>query len=170
MPIEINFQNAKEQSFDPLPRGLYDAVVFDAEMRQVKNEGGKLPVGTPMLAVQFKIQATDGQEEHENRRVFRQFVIAPAELDGVPYANKQMMDDILFTFYRAIGYNESELKKWKKLPDPDELAGRECVVDVRLREYPKGSGEYQNEVANVKPAGSSTGAGELASKGGLGGL
>ena len=136
MPIEINFQNAQEQSFDALPADSYNAVVFDSEMRETKNEG-KLPVGTPMLSIQFKIM--DG--DYENRRVFRQYVIAPAEIDGAPYKNKQMMDDILFTFYRAIGYTEAELKKWKKLPDPDELAGRECVVVLRQREYPKGSGE-----------------------------
>jgi hypothetical protein len=143
-PININFDSAKEVSFEPLPRGTYNAVVFDASWTEVQNEGGKLPVGTPRLNVQFKITAP---EEYAERRVFNGYNIPPED-----YEKKQMMIDMLFTFLRAIGYSDTEIKKWKgQLPDPDEFAGRECNLQLTQREFPKGSGEMQNSVTAVKP-------------------
>ena len=142
-PIELNFDGAKEVTFEPLPRGIYNAVVFDAQWTETK-AGGKLPEGTPRLNVQFKITAP---EDYAERRVFNGYNIPPDD-----YEKRQMMVDMFFTFLKAIGYTEKEIASWKgKLPDPDEFAGRECNVQVGIQEYPPGSGEYNNNVKAVKP-------------------
>jgi hypothetical protein len=151
MPLKVNLKNAKEQNFEPLPAGTYDATVF--EVKEKKTKGGdnaKLPADTPMIATQFKINDESG--EYENRRVFDQMVIPPEKIDGQPYEHYQTMMDSVFTYFAAIGFSPDEIRGWKELPDYEELAGRECRVVLGLREYPKGSGDFQNVVKRVKPA------------------
>jgi hypothetical protein len=140
--LNLNLSKAKESSFDAIPSGTYDAVVFEADMRQTKGgEGAKLPEGTDMLNLQFKI--TDG--EYENRRFFRSYPIAP---DG--YEKKDVMDGILFGVLKAIGAME---EPGKLNIDLDELAGLPCRIVLGQKDY---KGEMQNEVKRVKPAGSDT--------------
>lgn len=160
-PVNIDFSNAKESHFEPLPRGVYGATVFEATMTET-GEGGKLPAGTPRISVQFKITEP---EEYANRRVFTGYIIPPAD-----YPKAETMTNMLFTFLRAIGYSDAELKKLKKLPDPDEFAGRECKVRLGTQEYPPNSGEINNTVRDVLPKDAAVGVGGGASSSGLSGL
>lgn len=148
--LKINFKESKVSTFEPIPRGTYDCTVFEAKMGETKGaEGAALPGGTPKIDVQFKVN--DDNEDYANRRLWRGYIIPPTEIDGEPYKNYQVMMDQLFTFYAAIGFSQDEMKKWKELPDMDELAGRECRVTVKINEY---QGTQRNEVTAVKPAGS----------------
>lgn len=147
--LSLDLSGATESSFEAIPSATYRATVFEATMKATK--GGpeaKLPAGTPMLNIQFRIN--DG--EFENRRLFRSYVIAPAKIkkDGksVNNENKGVTDGILYGFLKAIGYDPDAIKSGDFQLDLNDMAGRPCRVKVGQREY---KGETQNDVKDVKP-------------------
>lgn len=155
--LSLDLSGATESKFDALPAAWYRGVIFDVEQKATK--GGptaKLPVGTPMLNVQFKI--TEG--EFENRRVFRSYVIAPDKIDKKPYEHKATMDGILYSFLKAAGFDPDEIKSGNFTLDFDEMKGRS--VRVKLAQVAKkdssgsvvtdenGNPEMANEVKDVK--------------------
>ena len=71
------------------------------------------------------------------------------------------MDGMLARFFIAIGYDEAEVLSGEFDPDYEDMIGRECRVVVGQREWPKDSGEMQNNVKGVKPVGSDSPAGSL---------
>lgn len=160
----LDFSGAKEVTFEPLPRGTYECTVFEAEMSETSGSG-KLGV-RPLLNLTFKVSEDEANpEEYHGRRFWHRFVVPPKELDDQPYKSYDTMMGNLMGFFKAIGYTEAEIKKWKKLPDPDEYTGRACAVTVK---YVAATDDYdaKNEVRTIKPAGStpaSAGAGGLAS-------
>lgn len=147
--LNLDLSGATESSFEAIPSGWYNATIFDAEMKATK--GGpkaKLPAGTPMLNVQFRIDSG----EHENRRQFRSYVIAPAKLKdengkNVVNENKKTTDGILYGFLKAAGFDPDEVKSGNFNLDLDELKGRKVRIKVGQREY---EGDVQNEVKDVK--------------------
>lgn len=150
----LNLSDADMKGFDPLEPGNYNAEVFDIGMDAVKNASGegKMPAGTPMVKVQFKI--TD--EEYENRRVWAQYIIPPKDYDKGKAAKMKGMVARLFI---ALGTPEEEVLNAKFDPDFDDYKGQPCVVV--LGKEPKKNrqgeiieGEFNNPVKNVKPAGS----------------
>lgn len=156
--LNLDLSGASESNFDVIPSGTYDAVVFDVQQKATK--GGptaKLPAGTPMLSVQFKLVGGDV----DNRRVFTNYVIAPEKIKDaetgrtVKNENKGTSDGILYGFLKALGYDPDAIKSGQFALDFDDMKGRECRVKVGQREY---QGEMQNEVKGVKPAGSGEGA------------
>src|SRR5436305_15185672 len=78
MGKNLHLSGAQESSgFDAVPAGWYRATVFEVSMKETKgSEGAKLPAGTAMINVKFQIS----EGEHENRRMFRSYVIAPAKM------------------------------------------------------------------------------------------
>lgn len=154
--LNLDLSGASESSFEALPSAWYNATIFDVEMRATK--GGpeaKLPAGTPMMAVQFRI--ADG--EYENRRVFTQFVIAPAKIvdkdtnKKVDNPNKGTSDGILYGFLKAVGFDPDEIKSGNFNLDFDEMKGRALRIKLGQREY---NGNIQNEVKGTKAAGEDT--------------
>lgn len=137
-----------------VPAGSYNCTVFAAEMQETQGgEGSKLPKGTPKINVQFRI--SDGP--HENKRFFASYVIPPADYEKAP-----QLKGMLVRFLKGLGYDQKKLTSGKFNLDLEDMAGRECVVTVKVK--PKyGSdpedNEFTNEVTGIKPAGSSTGAG-----------
>lgn len=158
----LNLADADTRGFDPLDAGRYNAEVFKCEWDAVKNADGtgKMPAGTPMLKVQFKIlePIIDGEVIEQDRRVFSQYVIPPADYDKKKRAT---MTGMFVRFLTAIGEDEAKVKINKYDPDLDDFIGRPCVVVLGKKEYPAGSGEYQNEVKGVKPAESGVGSSGL---------
>lgn len=152
MSPALNLAGADTKGFDAFPSGTYDAEVFEVSMTAIKGEDGKLPKGTPGFNVQFKI--TGG--EYDNRRVFNNYWIAPAKVNGKKYDKKAMMDGMLVRFFVAIGYDEDQVTGGDFDPDLEDMIGKECRVVVGQKEY---EGETQNYLKGVKPAGESVGAG-----------
>lgn len=148
----LDLSGADLRGFDPIPAGVYDAVVFKAEMQETK--GGpeaKLPAGTPKVNIQFKI--TDGGEGAPffNRRVFSSYVIPPEDYDKDKAAKLKGM---LVRFLVAVGYDEKKVQSGKFSLDMDDLTGRDCRVVVALKpKYGGAEGEMDNEVKGVKAAG-----------------
>jgi len=145
----LDLSGADTSGFTALPSGEYNAVVYEVTMDETKGrEGAKLPAGTPMVKVQFRVQ----DEEYKNRALFTQFVLPPAGAD-----NADKMLGMFVRFLVALGEDEKKLKtKGFNMESLTELNGRECVLRVGQREW---NGEMQNDVKGVKPAGTaSTGA------------
>jgi len=147
--LNLNMSQADLKGFEPLPAGTYDATVYEVTMKQTKgSDGAKLPAGTDMLNVQFKI---DGGE-YDNRRVFRSFIIAPEKVDGKKYDKKPMFDGMLARFFMAIGFEESEVVSSEFEPEFDDLVGRECRVTLAVNPgNPERGWEPSNDVKAVKP-------------------
>lgn len=159
----LNLQDADLKGFEAIDPGHYDAEVFEMKMDAVKNASGqgKMPAGTPMIKVQFKLTG----EGVENRRVFSQYIIPPKDYDK---AKAQKLKGFLARFFIALGEPEEKVLGKGFDPDFEDFLGRPCVVV--LGKEPKKDmsgniveGEYNNPVKGVKPAGSST----ASSSGGL---
>lgn len=159
---------AEAEGFDPLPPGTYVCEVFSHEMAATKGgENAKLPAGTPMIKIQFKvISDTEGNTEVddegtmvklENRRVFGQWVVPPAEIDGEPYKHYKMMNGTIVGLMQALGYEKAEIQDKKGFdPDLDEKIGTQVLVTVgRDLEF------NSNPVKRVRAATEAVGAGLL---------
>ena len=157
----LNLSDADMKGFDPLEPGRYNAEVFEITMDAVKNAtgAGKMPAGTPMMKVQFKI--TD--EEYANRRVWTQFVIPPKDYDKSAAAK---MKGMLARFFIALGTPEEEVLNKNFSPDFGDYVGEPCVITV-AKEPKKDrqdniiEGEYNNPVKSIKPAGEAVESGSV---------
>lgn len=154
----LDLSNADTSGFAPIDAGRYNATVFEIKMDAVKNPDGtgKMPAGTPMMKVQFKVNEpqVDGKVIDQDRRVFTQFVIPPK---GYDQKKANTMNGMVASFFIATGDDEAKVKSPKFNPDFEDYIGREVVVVVSKEEYPKDSGEFQNRVKGVKKAGTLVG-------------
>lgn len=150
MSAPLDLSDADLKGFQPIPAGQYNATIFAAEMQETSGEG-KTPKGTPKLSVQFRV--SDG--EHENARLWGNYVIPPSD-----YEKAAQLKGMLVRFLVAVGYDEKKLTSGKFNLDVDDLAGRECVVSVKIvPRYGGEEGEMTNNISGVKAAGSKTGGG-----------
>jgi|SRR5215831_3206551 len=168
MPGPLNLSDADLSGFDPIEPGRYNAEVFEITMDAVKNTSGegKMPAGTPMMKVQFRlvnnepIVLDDGKTVNlENRAVWTQFVIPPVEYDKGKAAK---MKGMIARFFIATGDPEEVVLNSEFDPDFNEYKGRPVVVVLgkeqkRDRNGNTIEGEYNNPVKGVKPAGSIVG-------------
>lgn len=127
--ITLDFSGVESKDFDPIPNGVYEALVHDIEQTEVKN--GK-NAGAPMWGVQFSINGG----EYDNRRVFRNFILIPESM----WAIKR--------FLIAIGIPSEQLDGQIQV-DLEDLVGLPCRLVLRQREY---EGQIQNEVKQVMPS------------------
>jgi hypothetical protein len=177
----LNLADADTSGFGAIPGGTYDAEIFAAKMEATKgptenNPNPKLPKGTPMINVQFKIvggpvpedapadkQADYGEGYiYHNRRVFRTFVIPPEKINGKKYDNAARMKGILVRFLQAAGYSDEELGSEEFDLNVEDLASRPVSVVVAMKvkyglnteadDFDSNDPEnYDNEVTGVKP-------------------
>lgn len=146
----LDLSGADLKGFDPLPAGSYNATIFSAEMQETSG-AGKTPAGTPKLNIRFNV--TD--EPFVNRVLWGNYVIPPDDYDKAA-----QLKGMLVRFLTAVGYDEKKLTSGKFNLDLEDLAGRECVVTVKVEpKYGGEEGEMTNAVTGVKPAGSKTSGG-----------
>jgi len=156
----LNLADADLKGFDALEPGRGNAEVFEMKMDAVKNTSGtgKMPAGTPMVKVQFRL--TENNEEGlENRRLFSQYIIPPKDYDQ---KKAQMMKGMLARLFIALGEDEATVLNNKFDPDFQDYVGRECVVSWKKTPKKDSDGhvipdEFNNPVTGVKPAGSMAG-------------
>lgn len=146
----LDLSGSDTSGFEALPTNSYNSTVYETEMTEVSGSG-KLPAGTPMVKVQFRV--AEG-EDHAGHPFWTNYPLPPAD-----YENAAKTLGNFVNFLVALGEDEAKLKsKGFDLAKLKDLEGRECVVRVTREEYPKGSGDYTNRVKGVKPAGSAIGA------------
>ena len=156
MPGLLNLSDADMGGgFEALEPGRYNAEVFDIAWDAVKNAGGKTPVGTPMMKVEFRL--TD--ESANNRHAWTQFVVPPKDHDKEKAAK---MKGMIARFFVALGDTEEAVRSKDFDPDFEDYKGRPCVVVLgkeqkRNRDGDIIEGEYNNPVKGIKPAGSVVG-------------
>lgn len=160
----LNLGDADLKGFEALDAGRYDAEVFEIKWDATKGgENAKLPAGTPLMKVQLRVlePKIDDVVLDQDRRVFTQFAIPPADYDK---KKRSVMTGMVARFFIAIGEDEKKVVSAKFSPDFDELKGRPCVV-VLSRKQKYGTkpedNEWENEVKSVKPAGAGTGTSAL---------
>ena len=150
----LDLSGADTSGFEPLPTGQYNCNVYEVEMTEVSGSG-KLPAGTPMVKVQFKVK--DG-EEHAGHPIWTNY-----PLPDKNYENHAKTVGNFVNFLVALGEDKEKVKsKGFDTNKLDSLQGRECVVRVTKEEYPKDSGDFTNRVKGVKAAGSGTSGGAKA--------
>jgi hypothetical protein len=172
MPV-LNLTDREDAGFDPLPAGRYRASVYDAEERYTGG-GGKLPEGTAMIWIQWKIEEPlfpypeVGSEDDagikvpnwENKYQFSQNVVPPQEINGEPYKNYKMMNGIIFRLLESLGYTEEQLNSGSFELDYEDLKGREAAITVSRYTYTDpdtGEKDIRNNVKGVKAAPASSG-------------
>lgn len=145
----LDLSGADTSGFEALPTGMYSCNVFEVEMTEVSGSG-KLPAGTEMVKVQFKV--AEGQE-HAGHPIWTNY-----PLPDKSYENYGKTIGNFVNFLVALGEDLDKIKsKGFDKTKLKSLEGKECVVRVTREEYPKDSGDYTNRVKGVKPAGSATG-------------
>jgi hypothetical protein len=132
----LDLTDREDADFSPVPAGKYRATVHEAEERATGGSG-KLPEGTPMIAIQWKLEEAlfETEENIENRRVFSQNVVPPKEIDGAPYKNYKLMNGIIFRLLESLGYSEEVLSSGEFELDYDDMKGREAILTVGRYEY-----------------------------------
>ena len=143
----LDLSGADTKGFEPIPAGSYNCTVFSAEMGETSGQG-KTPAGTPKLNVRFRVS----DDPYENRALWANYVIPPDDYEKAP-----QLKGMFVRFLTALGYDEKKIVSGKFNLDLEDLAGRECVVTVKVE--PKFGGqpdEMTNTVTGVKPAGSPT--------------
>lgn len=135
--------------FDAIPSDHYHCSVFKMDMKETKDkEENKLPGGTPMINIQFKVEGGD----YNNRRVFRQLIIAPAKIGNKPYEHKNMMDRILGQFFKCVGFSDEEIKSGDFDPSFEDIIGKELIVVVgQKQKHLAPEGVMDNVVKGFKP-------------------
>lgn len=155
----LNLSDADLSGFDAVDPGRYNAEVFEIKLDAVKNTSGKgkMPAGTPLIKIQYKLV----DEGVDNRRVFQQLVIPPADYDASKAAK---MKGMIARVFIAFGFPEDQVlsKKFNFDDAIQEAIGAKCVVVVgkEPKKDQQGNvveGEFNNPVKGVKPAGSIVG-------------
>lgn len=151
---KYNFGEVEAQSFEALPKGTYDAVIYEYEEDTVRDlEDGEEPgkdgapknPGADMLKWTFKIT----EDGFENRRAWMNTVLAGNGLG--------MLKGLII----ASGlYSEEEVNDPDFDFDPDELLGENVRLRLGVSTNPR-TKEKNNSVKAVLPANSSGDKNEL---------
>jgi|SRR5690606_841949 len=125
MPIKIPMGEAQGGDFEPIEPGLYEATIFDIQLKTGRDSG------QPYLEFTYKLK-------ENNRRAWDNYSLQPQSLGFL----KRLLS--------RFGYSEEELSGDFEF-EPNDLLGKECVVKItRVTEGPyKGS----TEVSDVFPPG-----------------
>jgi Protein of unknown function (DUF669) len=163
----LNLGDADLKGFEAVEAGRYNAEVAEMTVDAVKNEGGKTPVGTPIIKVRYRLLSDlDGTTDGiEGKSVFQSLVVPPKDYDAKKAA---IMKGMIARLFIALGVPEEVVTDKKKAFEPEfeDYVGNEVQVTVS-REPKKDrqgnivEGEFNNSVKGVKPAGTAVAGGGL---------
>lgn len=139
----LDLSNADLKGFEIIPSGWKDAVAYELTDVEVENDTGKLPVGTPGINVQFKI---DGGE-YDGRYLWNRYWFAPKDYDP---QKKRTLDGMFARFLLACGISEKEVTSGKFTLKNEDLVGRELQINVGQYTY---DGEKRNKINGTRPRG-----------------
>jgi hypothetical protein len=153
--LDLTGTNPDQIGFPAIPSGRYEAHVGKAEWRTTENIDGtkQLPHGTHYLALGIRVnqeeEPRDGQSVAGVYAGWTNLFVPPADYDAT---KAQSMKNRMANFLNAIG--EDYRKKGYKIPNTDDLVGKELTVIVR-KKFDRNRDENVNEIEGFKPAGSS---------------
>ena len=129
MTLMVDFSEAGDVEFEPLPQGWYDVSVYEAKL-ETKGEGENLK---RMIAFEFKVQSPI---EFDNRRLWMRNMIGAKDKNF--YLKKTL---------HALGIEVDGVYEL----DLNELLGASASVRVGWREW---EGKTKEEVVDIRPTGS----------------
>lgn len=151
--LDLSGADESVGTFEPAPSGSYLCHVENIVWKQVENEGGKLPVGTPFFTVWWKCdedELRNGQKV-ENKVFFQSlYPVMPADYDATKAARNK---GSVVNFLKAIGLTDADIGKKGFRIDPDVLNGKQASVVVKRYKNKYKGDEWDNSVQGVKPAG-----------------
>lgn len=154
--LDLSGADESAGTFEAAPSGSYACHVENVVWKQVENEGGKLPVGTPFLSVWWKCDEEElrSGQKVENKVFFQTlFPVMPADYDASKAArNKGSVVNML----KAVGYTDADIGKKGFRIDPDDMMGRTATVVVKRYKNDYKGGDWDNSVQGVKPLGQSS--------------
>lgn len=127
MPIRVDFTDVQDTGFTPLDVGTYNAVVFDAGVREGRTSGKPY--------VNWEMKIVDG--DSAGRRAWYTTSLQPQSL----WKLRQVLVNL--------GTNPEELEGDFELELADYI-GRTCRIVIGHEEY---NGEVRDRVVDVLPAG-----------------
>lgn len=133
VPIPGGFAGVPE-GFQPMPNGVYDAIVSDGVETVVGPDGKAENVGKPM----FKWEFTISDEEYEGRKAWLNTTVSEKAMP------------ILKSFLKAVGFTDEELDNENFALDVDDVIGRSCKLVLVQGTNPK-TKERNNSVRRVLP-------------------
>jgi hypothetical protein len=122
--MNLNLSDTQEASFEPIPSGLYEAIIDEIE----PVESSK---GTPMLRVVFLLT----EEPYANRKMFHNWMLTP---QGQPYLKR---------YLTALDYDTSKPLRVADLCA--DVTGLRARIKVRQKMY---NGEMVNNVTDILPS------------------
>lgn len=130
-------QAADDAGFGVIPAGEYEVVVKTAEHKKTAN-------GKDKITTRFSILSGPS----EGKSVFNDFIISPDNGTALGF---------FFRHMKALGLGPDYFASNPKLDAiARDLVGKNCVVVVGIRQWNE---EDRNEIKNIKPSGTATGAG-----------
>lgn len=129
---KVNLSNVSD--LKPMPDGDYEATF--TEFSEVKMSKAS---NLPMTVLTFTIQ----EENYQGRKLFNNLSLAP---EALPFTKRTLI---------RMGADAEELSNPDGFEIEEILSGLiGCIVTVSVvtREYPKGSGTFNNQIKEVKPA------------------
>jgi len=154
-PATLDLSSA-DTSGNEMENGWKDAVVFEVKPVETTNPEGNLPVGTPGINVQFKIEGG----KYDNRRVFNRYWFPP---EGYDKEKRERSLGMAVRFFEAAGFTDVKSTSFNLADAIGKLNTENPPVQVNTR-YEGKDGYDNNKVIGVKARSSqsaSTGAGVL---------
>lgn len=152
--LDLTGANPDAVGFPAIPSGVYEGHVGKAQWKQTENVDGskKLPHGTSYLAIGFRVspdhEPVDGVEVAGVYGGWVNLYVPPADYDK---AKAQRMKNMMANFLSSIG--EDYTRKGYKVPEAEELIGKELVAVIRKKPDNTQADGYKNEIEGFKPAG-----------------
>lgn len=130
-----NIEQAKGNSFEPLPKGTYGARIYEAKVKSSKNSGN------PMYEINYKVNYNGSERKIRGWHVIQ----GPGS-----FSSRNLL--------KALGLPVPEGEGEFEFPDADELIGEELNLKLDVRSYETLAGvrveevtRYQNNVAGTFP-------------------
>lgn len=128
----LDLSDADTSGIEPIPSGTeLKAEVFQFEPTSIKNEGGKMEVGTPGFKVQARILNEGEGSQYYNRRVFNNYWLPGGSYDQ---EKAKKMRGMFVNFLVAIGYDKDEVMGGSfAIPEASDVEGREFILRVGVQ-------------------------------------
>lgn len=139
--VKVNLQGQELMTFEAVPAGTYRVSVDRAEERTSQSSSEANIFWLLRISEVIRINRPDAVADPStlvNRTIMH---------------GTSLQEQALWNLYRtliALGEDPEAVGVDDYDFEPEDFVGRECVVQVTLREYPVGSGVMTNQIQNLR--------------------